>query len=97
MLFFQKMLKMLSTQNKNMLNRFGSSFLTAVFVRNIRSLSPFVLGTVLGDGYIDSCGRLCIEHSSKQSAYVTWKYEQLREIGLLPSTSVIKARLKTRR
>ena len=57
-------------------------------------MNSFVLGTVLGDAYIDRYRRLCIEHSSKQKAYVDWKYEQLRQMGVLPLTSVIKVKLQ---
>lgn len=45
-----------------------------------------MIGTVLGDGYLEPHGRgvrLQVIHSSAQEAYIRWKYEELS--SLLPS------------
>jgi len=44
-----------------------------------------VIGCVLGDGYLYPSGRLQIEHSVAESAYVEWKY---RKLGRLISGSI---------
>jgi hypothetical protein len=41
----------------------------------------WILGTILGDGYIDPLGRLYIGHSVKQKEYFFWKFEKLKEMG----------------
>jgi hypothetical protein len=49
-------------------------------------LKDIIIGTVLGDGYLEPHGRgvrLQIVHSSAQEAYIRWKYSKL--ISLLPS------------
>ncbi|KKU82605.1 MAG: LAGLIDADG homing endonuclease [Parcubacteria group bacterium GW2011_GWA2_47_8] len=56
-----------------------------------------VIGTLLGDGYLQSTGsenaRLRIEHSAKQGFYTTWKYEQLR--AFVTHTPVYLTRVNT--
>jgi hypothetical protein len=58
--------------------------------------NSLILGMILGDGYIDPSGRLFIEHSSKQSAYVWWKYNHCKRMQVLPLQSVPKLRVKKR-
>ena len=46
---------------------------------------PWILGTLLGDGHIDSFGRLFIEHSTKQKAYFFHKFFKLQHMRVLPA------------
>ena|SRR6478672_4174201 len=46
---------------------------------------PWILGTLLGDGHIDSFGRLFIEHSTKQKAYFFHKFFKLQHMRVLPT------------
>lgn len=43
-----------------------------------------LIGTILGDGYLQSTGkrnaRLKLEHSEKQKEYIFWKYEELKNL-----------------
>jgi len=59
----------------------------------IYKTSPWILGTLLGDGHIDPFGRLFIEHSIKQKAYFFHKFFKLQEMKVLPANS--KAIYKT--
>ena len=43
-------------------------------MRPTRRQMQIVLGTVLGDGYLYSNGRLQVEHQEKDIAYLNWKY-----------------------
>ena len=40
-----------------------------------------IIGSLLGDGYIDKHNSLQIEHSLQQKEYVYWKYEMLKSIA----------------
>ena len=39
-----------------------------------------LIGCVLGDAYISLTGKIRIEHSIKQRAYIEWKYHELRSL-----------------
>ena len=39
-----------------------------------------LIGCVLGDAYISPLGKIRIEHSVKQRAYIEWKYQELRSL-----------------
>ena len=39
-----------------------------------------LIGCVLGDAYISPLGKVRIEQSTKQRAYVDWKYQELRSL-----------------
>lgn len=39
-----------------------------------------LIGSILGDGYITTKGKIQIEHSIKQEDYLIWKYKQLSSI-----------------
>ncbi len=53
---------------------------------NNRQLEILV-GCILGDGYIYPKGKIQIEQGIKQSAYLMWKYKELRTLAYgLPST-----------
>ncbi len=55
------------------------------------SLHSFLMGTILGDGYITKRGALQVEH--KDYAYTKWKFDFLREKGVLnPSTTISKVK-----
>ncbi len=45
--------------------------------------STWIIGTILGDGYIDPQGRLYIAHSVKQKEYFYWKFNKLKKMGAL--------------
>ena len=40
-----------------------------------------LVGSLLGDAYIHPRGQIQIAHSTKQSSYVHWKYEELRSLS----------------
>ena len=46
-------------------------------------LRPFVVGCILGDGYINKKGVLTIEHSLDQKDYVDWKFQKLKQLNVL--------------
>jgi hypothetical protein len=52
----------------------------------------WVLGTILGDAYVDPTGRLCIEHSIRQEEYFLCKFHKLQSMGVLPAGSIPKRR-----
>ena len=39
-----------------------------------------LIGCILGDAYISLLGKIRIEQSTKQRAYVDWKYQELRSL-----------------
>ena len=39
-----------------------------------------LIGCILGDAYISPLGKIRIEQSTKQRAYVDWKYQELRSL-----------------
>jgi hypothetical protein len=45
--------------------------------------NTWIIGTILGDGYIDPQGRLYIAHSVKQKEYFYWKFHKLKKMGAL--------------
>lgn len=47
----------------------------------------WILGTLLGDGYIDPFGRLFIEHSIKQKEYFFHKFFKLQHMKVLSANS----------
>lgn len=61
----------------------------------IHQLSGLVTGTVLGDASIDKKGSITIEHSVAQQAYVEWKHEKFRDLGVLAPTSKISSVIHT--
>lgn len=49
-----------------------------------------LIGCILGDAYIEKRGKIQIEHSSNQEAYIRWKYERLKSISYGPPSRVAR-------
>jgi hypothetical protein len=48
-----------------------------------------VIGSILGDGYLNPRGNITIEHCFAQREYVEWKHKMFRNLGALAKTSKI--------
>ncbi len=42
-----------------------------------------LVGSLLGDGYIEQKGKIQLEQSEQQKAYLRWKYAELKNLGYL--------------
>ena len=51
---------------------------------------PLIVGTILGDGYLNRYGCLTVEHGENQQEYVAWKHDTMKDLGLLSSKSLVK-------
>jgi hypothetical protein len=60
----------------------------------IGQTNSWIIGTILGDAYIDKSGRLCLEHSIQQEEYLIWKFKKLQAIGVLPNKALVKRRVQ---
>lgn len=65
----------------------------AIYPPSIYSTPSWIIGTILGDAYIDKSGRLYLEHSIKQEEYFLWKYQKLLSIGAISGKPVKRTRL----
>ncbi len=50
--------------------------------------AEILIGCILGDGYITKRGQIVIEQSSKQKAYLDWKFEKLKSLAYPGISSV---------
>lgn len=53
---------------------------------------PWILGTILGDTYIDPLGRMYCAQSLRQESYLLCKCHQLQDMGALAPNAVVKKR-----
>jgi LAGLIDADG DNA endonuclease family len=56
--------------------------------------NSFIVGCILGDGYVNKYGALTIEHSIEQREYVEWKYSELKQLNVLTSESKLSMVLR---
>jgi len=83
-------------------NAEGSRVISRVFTTrkkmrlqlNNRQMS-IVLGSVLGDAYISSQGKICFEQSNAQKEYLFWKYNSLKNLAYPKIGQVIRQHPKT--
>lgn len=52
--------------------------------------NSLIVGSILGDAYLNKFGALTVEHSLKQKEYLHWKYPQLASCGFLAPSSTPK-------
>ena len=43
--------------------------------------TQILIGSILGDGYISPRGQIQLEHSKKQKDYLSWKFEELKDLA----------------
>jgi len=49
--------------------------------------TPMIVDSILGDAYVNKYGNLTIEHSLAQKDYVEWKFQKLKQLGVLTEKS----------